>query len=133
MANRKMLRHGVPAFYRDNRTKKARRYVRHFRALQAEFTLSSPLALTYAAAVADTWVKWEGIRIELEDLEYKRTTGRGRRPNASAIERLRRRAGLEWKAYEGALGRLASLAGKSDHKPTSGADLVQLHRVATTP
>jgi hypothetical protein len=128
-----MLRHGVPAFYRDNRTKKARRYVRHFRTLQAEFTLSSPLALTYAAAVADTWVKWEGIRIELEDLEHKRTTGRGRRPNASAIERLRRRAGLEWKAYEGALGRLASLAGKSDHKPTSGADLVQLHRVATTP
>src|SRR5262245_59395271 len=110
MPSRKRLSNGILALYPDNRVRKARRYVEHYTALGHRFDLTDALVRDFAAATADAWASWRAIKAELEAVEGKRERGRGRRPNRQAVERLRRREGLQWQKYEGSLRRLEELA-----------------------
>ena len=109
---RKYIGAGVPRLYRDHRTRQARKYGACFADLDATYDLRAPLARQHAVGVADAYVRWCSVTELLDDAESARANGRGRRPSAQGVERLRRRQGLEWSKYEGALRRLEEIAGK---------------------
>jgi hypothetical protein len=120
----------MPRLYPDNRSRLARECVAHFQALGQQFDLSSALARDFAAGVADAWASWRAIKRQLAALEAKRDRGRGRCPSTHAVERLRRREGLQWAKYESALARLRELATAARRRPISGADLLAMQREA---
>jgi hypothetical protein len=117
MAVPRYLGAGVPRLYRDHRTRQAREYGACFADLEAAYDLAAPLARRYAVGVADAYVRWRCATRGLDEAAQLRATGRGRRPSDRAVERLRRRQGLEWSKYEAALRRLDEIAGKRAVEP----------------
>ena len=64
---------------------------------------------SYAAGAAVLWVEFQKATRALKTAEETRAKGKGRRPNAAALERLKRRQGLSWQSYDQAIRRLEEL------------------------
>lgn len=118
---RRGLRHGTPRLYVDHRTSNAIIWRRHFLALRKRFGIVEKIALDFAAGTAAAYASWHAVTAELGATEQRRAIGKGRRPSGQAIERLRRRQGLEWNKYESALRRLEELTA-ANRKPRTLAD-----------
>jgi hypothetical protein len=96
----------------------------------AELGPFSPLQRLEAGRVAVLWVQLRAALEAWHTAQQARESGRGRRPNAAAVEKLARRAGLSDQSYAQALAALRELVG-TQRKPASIADLVarqQPHR-----
>lgn len=116
------LRGGAPRAYADHRGTTGRLYAAHYAALVERFGPFDELGRDYAGAVAALWVAFRLATEGVKAAEAQRAKGKGRRPSAAGVERLRRRQGLAWGSYDQAVRRLEQLAG--DRKaPSLGAYL----------
>ncbi|MDP3767752.1 MAG: hypothetical protein Q8S13_07035 [Dehalococcoidia bacterium] len=118
---RRSLRGGTPRIYADHRTSNAIIFRRHLAGLRQRYGIVDRIAADYAAGTAAAYASWHLVTGLLVATEQLRATGKGRRPSSQAVERLRRRQGLEWKKYESALKRLEELTAKN-RKPKSLAE-----------
>jgi hypothetical protein len=124
MPEKRRLRSGVPRMYPDHNRRTARVYAAHYKALRLKYGLLDQLARDFAAGVAQAFASWRTVTDELTAVEAARSTGKGRRPSTHAIERLRRRQGLEWGKYESGLRRLEELSPERRRAPANGAELL---------
>lgn len=108
----KPLRGGKPRLLGDHSGRRGRLYDRKFKALAQEYALDGELRAWRddLGAVSVLWVEWVQTTRDLETARRARERGRGRRPSASAIVRLQKRASLAWdtfaRAEEALRGRL---------------------------
>ncbi len=123
MAGRRRLKCGAPRLLGYHGGAPGRAYGRAYKALAAEygpFERGTLLALE-AGRVAAAWVNLEAATVALTEARRSRVTGKGRRPNERAIERLARRQGLADQSYSQALDRLREMATATK----KGADLAK--------
>lgn len=89
----------------------------HYRALRARLGPFDGVTRDYASATAAAFVAYLDAEVAVTRATRLRDGGRGRRPSVQALERLRRRQGLSWGTFDGALRRLEELAA-SRPRPT---------------
>ena len=133
MGVRMPLKGGAPRLLGNHGGVAGRRYRRAYDTLASEFPLTTPFLRYEAGRVAALRVEFEAAMLALADVRRKRREGRGRRPNTKLVEQLARRAGLADNSYSQALDKLRDLAAKASRKPTTGADLLTLHRATRSP
>ncbi len=110
---------GMERVYPDHRRGEARECSGHFQDLAQRFDLSDALARRLAIGASVAWASWRRVTRELHQVQAARENGRGRRPSAQAVERLRRRQALQWSSYDAALKRLGEAARGNGHgRPT---------------
>jgi len=131
MGGKRPLKGGLPRLFADCRSVPARACRRHYDGLRQRYELTDRVTLDFAAGVASAYGSWRAVTAQLTATERLRVTGKGRRPSAQAVERLRRRQGLEWSKYESALRPLEELASASRKAPTNARELLE-QRTAET-
>jgi hypothetical protein len=95
----------------DHRSRDGVEYRKYLRMLGQEYPLVTALQRDQACTVALAKLMRDAAARDLFVAEAARRKGRGRRPNVQAIERLRKRAGLQAGDYRAALERLERLCG----------------------
>jgi len=104
------LRSGAPRLYGRHDGARGRAFHVQFKALEARYGPFDPLTRQYAAGAAVQWAEFQASSRDLQAAELARATGRGRRPSAALIARLKRRQGLAWGSYDQAVRRVEELA-----------------------
>ncbi len=106
------LRGGLTRLFRDHRSALAVRYRREYAALLADLAIDgAPMLQREVARVAMLRVRALASAAAWTEAAEKRATGRGRKPNARAVERAARRAALDDGSAAQALDKLRELAG----------------------
>lgn len=82
----------------------------HYRALQETHGPFTALLRQYAGSAAAWWAQFVMDTRAVKQAEDARLHGKGRRPGAAAIARLKKRQGLSWQSYEQAARRLEEMA-----------------------
>jgi len=113
----------VRRMFLDGRAPVAVAFRREFRALEQRLGPFDDVTAQHAAGVVTFALEFQSNTADLQRLQEARARGRGRRPTAAAVERMRRRQGLSWGSYESALRRLEELA---PHRRGDGPDLHDL-------
>lgn len=111
------LRSGAPRLLACHLGSTGKWYDRHVRELRDRLGPFDGVSLAYAGSVAALWIAWRDAARDLDETMRKRQQGKGRRPSTSQVDRARRRAGLAWSDYDGALKRLEELAKGNGHGP----------------
>lgn len=105
--------------------KRGRLYQAQFAALRERYGPFDAVARCNAAAAAVLWVEFQTATAAVQAAEDVRARGKGRRPSAAGIEKLKRRQGLSWGSYQQAERRLEELAARrNDHRGPSLADVM---------
>lgn len=99
----------MPRVFRSHAGRKGHIVRAHYRALEQRLGPFDELARQYAATVATLYFEFTDDTNRLEEATGARDNGKGRRPSAAAIARLKKRAALTWGSYDSALQRLESL------------------------
>jgi hypothetical protein len=86
----------------------------HYAALETRLGPFDPAMRLYAGGASALWVTWRLDSDAAEEASQARQEGRGRRPSAQAVARLKKRAALSWGSYDAALRRLEGMA---EHRP----------------
>jgi hypothetical protein len=123
MPGRKPLKGGARRLLNTHSGKQGFTFRRCYDALAEQLGPFTRLQALEASRVAVAWVNFEAASRALALARHARTNGRGRRPNAQAIERLARRQGLADTSYAAALAALRDLVG-TPRPPAPIADLV---------
>jgi len=127
MGGRRLLKGGAPRLLGRHDGLEGWAYRRAFDALAEAFDLPTPLLRFEAGRVAALRVQLEAATQALTAAQRARRIGRGRRPNAQAIERLARRQGLADGSYSQGLEKLRELAGRNGRQDFP-ALVAQAHR-----
>ena len=93
----------------DCRSAEASRFRREFRAVEKRLGPFDAVALHYAAGTVVFGIEFQTATAAVQRAQDARTNGKGRRPTAAAVERLKRRQGLSWQSYDSAMRRLEEL------------------------
>lgn len=121
------LRGGLTRLFRDHRSALAVRYRREYAAILAALAINGDALLQREAGrVAMLRVRALTSAAAWGSLVEKRAAGRGRKPNARAVERAARRAHLDDMSATQALDRLRALAG--ERRNGSGDPLADVRR-----
>jgi hypothetical protein len=87
-----------------------RAYKAQYRSLAQRFgPFTDGVSRSYAAGAAMQWVRFKQAARRATLDQKQRESGRGSRPSASAVERLKRREGLAWQSYDMAVRRLEEI------------------------
>ena len=106
------LRRGVPRVFRSHAGERGHWFRSQYRALEERLGPFDGLTRQFAASCSALYVEWRSdVRAE-EEADRARREGKGRRPSAAVLARLKKRAGLSWQSYDGSLRRLEELAGR---------------------
>jgi hypothetical protein len=111
------LRSGAPRMFGRHEGAAGRWYHAQYQALVERFGPFDAITRSYAAGAAVLWVEFQKATRGLKAAEEARRDGKGRRPNAAAVERLKRRQGLSWQSYDQAVRRLEELAVPRQTRP----------------
>jgi hypothetical protein len=117
------LRRLIRQMFPDGRCAKAVAFRRDYRMLDKQLGPFDEAMLPHAAGVVIFQHAFQDATREVQRMQEARAHGRGRRPTAAAIERLKRRQGLSWQSFDQARRRLEELAA-SNPKRGSLADLL---------
>jgi hypothetical protein len=110
--------------------RKGRWYAEHYQDLAHRFGPFDSMLRNYAGSLAALWVAWREATEAAVQGQRLRQIGKGRRPSAAQIERLKRRQGLAWISYDGGLKRFGELVSRNgDGKPLDLAALLARQRV----
>jgi hypothetical protein len=123
---RRALQGGAPRMFGRHDGASGRWYQEHYRALLQRFGPFDALVRSYAAGAAVLWVEFQKATRALKTAEETRMKGKGRRPNAGAVERLKRRQGLSWQSYDQSIRRLEELT--SGRRSAPGDPLAAVRR-----
>ncbi len=131
MGGRHALRRGAPRLLGVHSGTQGRAYARAYADLETDLgPFPSRLLRFEAGRTALARVNLEAASVALARARHARETGRGRRPDVKALERLSRRQALQDMSYGQALDRLRELAtgtgGRNGHRrsPASPDELV---------
>jgi hypothetical protein len=127
MGGRRPLKGGAPRVLGKHAGLEGRAYRRAYSALEAEYGPFSALGRLEAGRVAALHVQLQAATAALMQAQRARRLGKGRRPNAQAVEKLARRQGLADTSYAAALTALREMVG-THRTPASIADLVTRQR-----
>lgn len=92
--------------------------------LKAKYGPFDSVTRSYAQAATAMWWSFAQATDELRQAEEKRRSGKGRRPSAQAVERLRKRQGVAFNTWDQALTRLEQLASRARRTPETPAELL---------
>lgn len=95
--------------FSDCRSTEAYAFRRELRAIEKRLGPFDDVTLQYAAGVAVFGLDFQAVSAAVRQAQGKRARGKGRRPAAAAVERLKRRQGLSWQTYDSAMRRLEEL------------------------
>jgi hypothetical protein len=107
---RRALRCGARRLLADHSGVGGSLFTTHYRALDQRLgPFTDPLLRDLASAASAVWVEWQRSVADLDRARDVRTNGKGRRPNAQAIQRLQKRVGLAQSDYLTLLAKLEAL------------------------
>lgn len=108
------LRSGAPRLLGHHGGRRGRWFDEHYRDLARRYAPFDPMLRNYAGSLAALWVAWRESTEAVIAAQEVRQEGKGRRPSVAQIERLKRRQGLAWISYDGALKRFGELVSRND-------------------
>lgn len=101
--------------------------------LNARYDLRDRLTYRLAKQVCELWLVVEGVSLEAAQTSEQRRWGRGRKATRQRVNATAKRQGQHLETLTKTLEQLEALAGRNDRRPTSGADLLALHRTTRAP
>ena len=120
------LRSGAPRLLGHHGGRKGKWYAEHYQDLGHRFGPFDSMLRNYAGSVAALWVAWREATEAVVQGQRLRQKGKGRRPSAAQIERMKRRQGLAWLSYDRSLERFGELVSqKGNDKQDLAADLAR--------
>lgn len=126
-ALRRLMRRMFP----DRRASVCVAFRRDFAQLEQRLGPFDDVLVQYAAGVVMFALEFQTASADVQRAQAARTLGKGRRPTAGAIERLKRRQGLSWTSYTQSLHQLEELAKKSNRRRGARSFLSSLEESAS--